>query len=104
MYTIFETRTCIEDAHTIWSEGERLEFITWLASNPNAGDAIPGSSGCRNVRWSRAGMGKSGGVRIIYFTRLTMGEIWLLLAYAKSARAVIPAHILKSIRQEIERD
>lgn len=104
MYTIFETRTFIEDAHTIWSEGERLEFSTWLASNPNARDAIPGSGGCRKVRWSRARMGKSGDVRIIYFTRLTMGEIWLLLAYAKSGRAVIPAHILKSIRQEIERD
>ena len=36
------------------------------------GDVIPGSGGCRKVRWNRAGFGKSGGVRIIYFNRLAI--------------------------------
>jgi hypothetical protein len=42
-------------------DAERISFINWLASNPEAGDVIPGSGGCRKVRWSRAGMGKRGG-------------------------------------------
>lgn len=54
------------------------------------------------MRWSRAGPGKRGGVRIIYFTRLSAGEIWLLLAYAKSVRDNIPGHLLKAVREEIE--
>jgi len=74
----------------------------WLAGNPEAGDVIPESGGCRKVRWSRAGTGKRGGVRIIYFTRLQSGKIWLLLAYPKSMRDNIPGHLLKAVRKEIE--
>ena len=102
MYTIIETPTFAADARDLWSEDERGAFCTWIAGNPDAGDVIPGSGGCRKVRWSRAGMGKRGGVRIIYFTKLANGEIWLLVMYAKSVRGAIPAHILKSIREEIE--
>ena len=54
------------------------------------------------VRWSRAGTGKRGGVRVIYFTRLPSGEIWMLLVYAKSVRDNIPGHLLKEVRKEIE--
>ena len=49
-------------------------------------------------------MGKRGGVRIIYFNRLAMGEIWLLVIHAKSVRGNIPAHILKAIREAMEND
>lgn len=81
---------------------ERIEFFRWLAANPEAGRVIPESGGCRKVRWSRAGTGKRGGVRVIYFVRLVCGEIWLLVIYAKSVRDNIPGHLLKAIREEIE--
>ena len=102
MLTIAETPTFAAEADKLWSEAERLDFFIWLAANPEAGDVIPDSGGCRKVRWSRAGTGKRGGVRVIYFTRLAAGEIWLLPVYAKSARDNIPAHLLKAIRKEIE--
>lgn len=102
MYTVAETPTFVADADKLWSEAERLEFFTWLSSNPEAGDVIPESGGCRKVRWSRTGTGKRGGVRVVYFTRLLSGEIWLLLIYAKSVRDNIPGHLLKAIRKEIE--
>lgn len=102
MYTIIETPSFVDGADDLWSEGERLEFFSWLAANPEVGNVIPGSGGCRKVRWSRAGMGKRGGTRVIYFTVLEDGEIWLLVAYAKAVRGNIPAHLLKAIREEIE--
>jgi hypothetical protein len=102
MYTICETPTFAEEADKLWSEDERLGFFKWLANHPEAGDVIPGSGGCRKVRWARAGTGKRGGVRVIYFTRLPSGEIWMLLVYAKSVRDNIPAHILKAVRETIE--
>ena len=102
MYTIIETPTFTEDAKELWSEEDRGAFCAWLAANPEAGDVIPGSGGCRKVRWRRQGTGKSGGVRVIYFTRLESGELWLLVIYAKSVRGNIPAHLLKSIREVIE--
>ena len=102
VYNIIETPVFSADARGIWTEGERGEFCAWLAANPEAGDVIPGSGGCRKVRWVRAGVGKRGGVRVIYFNRLEIGVIHLLVIYAKAVRGSIPAHLLKAIKQEIE--
>jgi hypothetical protein len=73
MYTIIETPMFTADAKAIWQEDERGEFCAWLALNPLVGRVIPGSGDCRKVRWARAGMGKRGGVRVIYFNRLEDG-------------------------------
>lgn len=75
IYTYAETPTFVAEADKLWSEDERLGFFTWLAVNPEAGAVIRESGGCRKVRWFRAGTGKRGGVRVIYFTRLPSGEI-----------------------------
>jgi len=53
MLTLIETPTFKAEADEIWSEAERLDFMSWLAANPDAGDVIPGSGGCRKVRGSR---------------------------------------------------
>lgn len=76
----------------------------WLAANPNAGDPIPGSGGCRKVRWSLSGTGKRGGARVIYFVRNKNQTLWLLVVYAKSVRGNIPAHLLKQIREGLEHE
>lgn len=104
MYTIIETPSFQDDAREIWSEQERGAFCAWLAAYPEAGNVIPGSGGCRKVRWSIAGSGKRGGARVIYFNRLALGEIWLLVIYSKSVTGDIPAHILKAIREAIEHE
>lgn len=64
-------------------------------------DVIPGSGGCRKLRWSRAGTGKRGGVRVIYYNRLDDGTIWLLVTYAKAERGNIPAHILRQVKESL---
>ena len=84
MHTVIETPVFIEWAAKVWSDAERVEFIDWMADNPLAGDVIPGAGNLRKVRWSRQGMGKRGGSRVIYFNRLASGEIVLLLVYAKA--------------------
>jgi len=86
----------------LWSTEERLEFFGWIAGEPEAGAVIKDSGGCRKVRWSRPGTGKSSGFRVIYFTRLAAGELCMLLVYPKSARDTIPGHILRMIRKELE--
>ena len=84
MLTIIESTEFIVWAKAVWTDDEREAFIVWLAANPMAGDVIPGASPLRKVRWAREGMGKRGGARVIYFTRLASGEIVLLLVYAKA--------------------
>ena len=54
------------------------------------------------MRWRRAGSGKSGGVRVIYFVRTAEGEIVLLLIYSKSRTDNITGAKLKEIRRALE--
>ena len=102
MLTIYETPTFVAEAAKLWSAEERLAFFQWIAGEPDAGAVIKDSGGCRKVRWSRPGTGKSGGVRVIYFKGLAAGELCMLLVYPKSARDAIPGHVLRMIRKELE--
>ena len=52
------------------------------------------------MRWSHEGKGKRGGVRVIYYWRESISEIWLLTIYGKSERASMPSHILKKVAEE----
>ncbi len=99
MLTIIETSQFVVYAKNLWTDDERTEFINWIALNPESGDVIPGSGGCRKVRWSRAGMGKRGGARVIYFNRLSEEEIVLLIVYAKAKFDNLPAEFLKKLKE-----
>ena len=83
--------------------GEELhELKLYLAISPGAGVVIPGSGGCRKLRWKGRGRVKRGGYRMIYFYRSEPEQIWLLTIYAKSEIEDISASILKKWKQEIE--
>ena len=60
--------------------------MDFIARNPEAGDLIPETGGVREVRWSRQGSGKRGGVRVIYFYHQADMPIYLLMVYAKARR------------------
>jgi hypothetical protein len=102
MYTIVETPTFMRLAADVWSEAELTEFKLWLAGNPLAGDVIPGAGGLRKVRWSRAGMGKRGGARVVYFNQLADGTIALLMVYAKAKFDNLPTEFLLRLKQEFD--
>lgn len=73
MYTVAETAEFQRDADVILTADERLAFCAFIAANPEAGDVIPGSGGCRKVRWAASGRGKRGGARVIYYNQLDEG-------------------------------
>ncbi|MBI5427187.1 MAG: type II toxin-antitoxin system RelE/ParE family toxin [Nitrospinae bacterium] len=70
--------------------------------SPDAGAVIPGSGGCRKLRWKGRGRGKRGGYRVIYFYRGEPEQLWLLTIYAKSEMENISASMLKKWKQEID--
>jgi hypothetical protein len=102
--TEIETPVYSRKAEGLLSDDEREEFAAFISQNPNLGSVVRGSGGVRKVRWARAGSGKSGGVRVIYYNQLAQEEIWLLTLYAKNERATIPAHELRLIKEAIERE
>ncbi len=101
MRTVAETQVFQRYADSVWSEAERVAFIDWIAQHPTAGDLIPGSGGCRKVRWSRAGQGKRGGVRVIYFNA-DENTLWLLIVYSKSEFDNLPASFLAELKEGVE--
>lgn len=86
LITVAETLPFLRQAASLWSEDEHRAFVDYIAANPEAGDVIPDTGGVRKVRWSRAGMGKRGGARVIYFYHDDTMPLYLLLAYAKAQR------------------
>jgi hypothetical protein len=59
---------------------------------------VPATGGVRKARWGRAGKGKSGGVRVIYYYFLRDGEIYMLSVYAKNEQADMSADDKKAAR------
>jgi hypothetical protein len=102
MLTVVETLLFQKQWPMYWTEEERAEFAAYIAESPDAGVVVPESGGIRKVRWGRAGTGKSGGVRVIYYTRTAEQEVVLLTLYAKARTDNIKGAKLKEIRHALE--
>lgn len=99
--TVVETHVFSVWADRVWRDDEREAFVDWIACHPEAGDVIPGSGGCRKVRWTRRGIGKRGGVRVIYYVRMAAGEIILLIVYAKSEFDSLSTSVLAKLKETL---
>ena len=97
MFTFIESSVFERILPVYLDDDEYSEFQQFLMQNPEAGELVPGSGGVRKVRWARPGMGKRGGLRVIYFVRYQPNEFWMLTLYAKAQREDVPAHILKQL-------
>ena len=84
------------------SEEEYQGLQDFLGTYPNAGDVIPGTRGCRKLRWRIDQRGKRGGVRVIYYYQARNGRIFLLTLYAKNEEANLPSHFVCRLREEIK--
>lgn len=102
MLTVVETLLFQKQWPLYWTEEERGEFAAFIAASPEAGAVVADSGGIRKVRWRRAGSGKSGGVRVIYFVRLSKGHLVLLTLYAKSKTDNLTGPRLRDIRRALE--
>lgn len=101
MFTVIETPTFQRLAADVWNEEERMEFVSFIAENTEAGDVIKDTGGLRKVRWTRPGMGKRGGARVIYFNRNEQGNLVLLMVYVKAKFDNIPAATLLKLKEAI---
>jgi len=97
MFTFIESSIFERILPVYLDDDEYSELQQFLMQNPETGEPVPGSGGVRKVRWARQGMGKRGGLRIIYFVRYQPNEFWMLTLYAKAKREDVPGHILKQL-------
>lgn len=102
MYSFIELSLFSRYRDCYFSEEQFSELQRYLLAKPEAGAVVPGTGGVRKLRWQRAGMGKRGGLRVLYYVRDTQGCIWLLTVYSKSARENITAKDLKQLREVVD--
>jgi len=81
---------------------QRAELEFALATNPLAHPVIPGTDGVRKARWGRIGIGKRGGVRVVYFYAVTSEIVLLIAAYAKNTKEDLSSDDKKNIRQFVK--
>ncbi len=102
MFSFIETRLFTRLVQEYLNDDEYRELQKALMDNPETGNVIPGSGGVRKLRLRAPGRGKRGGYRVIYYSRISQGVIWMLTMYPKSVAENIPAHVLRQIRKEVE--
>ena len=86
MNTIAETKNFSQQAAKFLTENEYNALKTFLAWHPEAGVIVRGTGGVRKLRWNRPGMGKSGGVRVIYYFHNETIPLLLIDLYAKNEK------------------
>jgi len=72
----------------------------FLLEQPDAGDIIPGSGGCRKLRWAAKGHGKRGGARVIDYWITDDYRILLLDLYAKNEAENLSPAQLKELKRK----
>jgi hypothetical protein len=103
VFTFIESAAFARVRADYLDDQEYAELQQFMLEHPEVGNIVRESGGVRKLRWKRKGMGKRGGLRVIYFVRYQPNEFWLLTVYAKSQREDIPAHILRQLKEAFER-
>ena len=94
-----ETAAFIRSARGLLGENDIVDLQSVLLLRPEAGAIIPGTAGCRKLRWALPGRGKSGGVRVIYYWLRADHQIYLLLAFAKNRQENLTPEQARLLRQ-----
>lgn len=81
---IIETSFFTKRAKYLISDDDYRNLQNEIIREPEKGKIIRGSGGLRKIRWTRPGLGKSGGLRIIYYWIKAKEIILMLLIYSKT--------------------
>jgi len=102
MLTFVEDERFIRAAARLLTEDECFELMIKLSTSPEAGNVIPGSGGCRKLRFAAKGKGSRGGARVIYFFRSQAEQILLLYLYAMNEKADLSANEIKRLKFQVK--
>ena len=83
-------------------EYRRLQLA--LASQPKLGPVIRGTGRLRKLRWSAAGRGKRGGVRVIYAWDARSETFFMLYVFAKNERSDLTTAQRRTLGQIVRKE
>ena len=87
MHTVAQTSSFVRAAADAgMTEDEVESLVTYLSENTTAGDEMPGTGGCRKLRFAGRGKGKRGGYRSITFYTGKQMPVFLVTVFAKGEK------------------
>jgi len=103
--TFIETPVFTEQITSLLDDDEYSEFQAMLIANPEAGRVISGTGGLRKIRWKDPGRqkGKRGGIRIIYYFRMHVGQVLFLTGYDKDHQSDLSASQKRLFREVVRK-
>ena len=101
MHEFIESSVFAKYVYDYLTDEEYAALQWYLSEHVDAGDRIPGSGGCRKMRWGVTDKGKRGGVRVIYYEVTQAGQICLLAIYAKTRQDNLPVHVIRLIKDHM---
>ncbi|MGO8154412.1 type II toxin-antitoxin system RelE/ParE family toxin [Rhizobium leguminosarum] len=102
MHTVTELKSFRKAAVAAGMSDQDIEdLVDHLASNPDAGDEMQGTGGCRKLRWTIRGnnKGKSGGVRTITLFTGDNLPVFLITAFGKSQKTSLTKSEQNALRK-----
>ncbi|MBK9216251.1 MAG: type II toxin-antitoxin system RelE/ParE family toxin [Chloracidobacterium sp.] len=96
-----ETPRFVKNASKLIDDDEIAKLQLKISEYPEGGVVVPNSGGMRKMRWGSSGRGKRGGMRIIYFLRLSVGRVLLLDIFSKGEKSDLDSKELEDLRQDV---
>jgi mRNA-degrading endonuclease RelE of RelBE toxin-antitoxin system len=105
LLTFIETPVFTEQITSLLDDDEYSKFQAMLVANPETGRVISGTGGLRKIRWKDPGRqkGKRGGIRVIYYYRMHIGQVLLLTAYGKDHQSELSASQKRLFREIVRK-
>jgi hypothetical protein len=85
------------------SEREIEDLVSYLSVNPDAGDEMVGTGGCRKLRVAGRGKGKSGGYRTVTFFSGNSMPVFLITVFSKGEKSNATAAECKALKDITKR-
>ena len=102
MHSVLRTATFLSDAKAAGlSEDDQQVIVAEISENPQIGDVMPGTGGCRKVRFPGKGKGKRGGYRTVHYYAADDVPVVLLALINKGERADLSKAEQNGLRKEL---
>ena len=88
---------------SLMSNDQYRELQHAIIQRPDTGALIKDSGGLRKIRWKIEGKGKSGGVRIIYYSMVSKDQIYMIYAYPKNKQENLTPEQITALKKVVQR-
>ena len=100
---IIETSEFTRTINSLLTDEEYRELQEALVTKPDLGVILRNSGGIRKLRWRLHGRGKSGGIRIVYYWKISDEQIYMLFCFPKNKQDNLTAEQLAQLKAIVER-